>query len=115
VADKNHNSPDVYRLTSTQIGALAENLVANELMIHSHGQLSPFQPVADDDGLDLLAYNKATGLGIPIQVKYRTRTLNRSPNNVHFETRKATLRAERWAMVVCVLMEDEDLTTVRRA
>jgi hypothetical protein len=34
-------------LSSTQIGAIAENLVANELMIESKGRLSPFQPIAE--------------------------------------------------------------------
>ena len=38
-------------LTSTQIGTLAENLIANELMIESSGRLSPFQPIADDECL----------------------------------------------------------------
>ena len=54
------------KLTSTQIGALAENVVANELMIESGGRLSPFQPIADDDGIDLLVYDKVTGNALPI-------------------------------------------------
>jgi hypothetical protein len=42
--------------SSTQIGAIAVNHVANVLMISSGGPLSAFWPVADDDGIDLLIY-----------------------------------------------------------
>ena len=60
-----------WKLTSTQIGAIGEDIVASGLMIASHGRLSPFQPVADDDGIDLLIYDKKTGKALPIQVKSR--------------------------------------------
>ena len=36
-----------WKLTTTQIGAIGEDIVASGLMIASHGRLSPFQPVAD--------------------------------------------------------------------
>ena len=65
-------------LTSTQIGTLAENLVTNELMIESSGRLSPFQPIADDDGIDVLIYDKVTGKALPIQIKARTNTINKA-------------------------------------
>jgi hypothetical protein len=64
-------------LSSTQIGVLAENLVANELMIESEGRLSPFQPIADDDGIDVLIYDKITGNALPVQIKARTNTINK--------------------------------------
>ena len=60
------------KLSATQIGAIAENLVANELMIESKGRLSSFQPVADDDGINVLIYDKQTGRAVPIQIKTRT-------------------------------------------
>ncbi len=106
-------------LTSTQIGALVENLVANELMIESEGRLSPFQPIADDDGIDVLIYDKITGKALPIQIKARTNTINKPgkqerSNTVHFEVRKATLQTERNAMLLCVLLE-ENLRTTERA
>lgn len=63
--------------TSTQIGSIAENLVANALMVASHGRLSPFWPVADDDGIDLLIYDKESGRALPAQVKSRTVALKR--------------------------------------
>jgi len=106
-------------LTTTQIGALAENLVANEIMIESSGRLSPFQPIADDDGIDLLIYDKVTGRSSPIQIKARTSTINKPGKNergntVHFEVRKATHSDERRALLLCVLLS-EDLRSTERA
>ncbi|EJA3099286.1 TPA: DUF4365 domain-containing protein [Vibrio parahaemolyticus] len=106
------------KLTSTQIGALAENVVANELMIESGGRLSPFQPIADDDGIDLLVYDKVTGNALPIQVKARTNTINKSgkqerSNIVHFEVRKATFNDTRSAILLCVLL-NQDLRSSER-
>jgi hypothetical protein len=105
-------------LTSTQIGALAENLIANELMIESEGRLSPFQPIADDDGIDVLIYDKKTGKALPIQVKSRTSAIKKRGseergNTVHFEVRKATLKADRHAYLLCVLLSENMRKTER--
>lgn len=107
------------KLTSTQIGALAENLVANELMIESNGRLSPFQPIADDDGVDVLIYDKITGNSCPIQIKARTDTINRRgkqerSNTAHFEVRKSTFNDSRNTMLLCVLLS-KDLRSTERA
>jgi hypothetical protein len=109
----------MYELTSTQIGAIAENLVANELMIESKGRLTPFQPIADDDGLDVLIYDKVTGKAVPIQIKARTNTLKKKGsiergNVVHFEVRKSTYRNDRHAFLLCVLLSP-DLRATERA
>ncbi len=106
-------------LTSTQIGSLAENLVANELMIESRGRLSPFQPIADDDGIDVLIYDKKSGKSAPLQIKARTSTINKRGkqergNTVHFEHRKATLNIKRNSFLLCVLL-DESLRITERA
>jgi len=98
--------------TSTQIGAIAENLVANALMLESGGRLSPFIAMADDDGIDLLVYDKESGRALPVQVKSRTVTLKKKGsqergNVVHFELRTATYRIERFAAVVLVLLGQE--------
>ena len=98
------------KFTSTQIGSIAENLVANEVMIDSGGRLSPFQPIADDDGIDVLFYDKVIGGSIPIQIKARTKTVNKpgskiSGNTVHFEVRKATFDTDRNAYLRCVLLD----------
>lgn len=94
--------------TSTQLGAIAENLVANTLMLESAGALSPFLPQADDDGIDLLIYDKQTGKALPVQVKSRTVTLKKRGSGergsvVHFEIRAATYRADRFAAAILVL------------
>jgi len=106
-------------LSSTQIGAIAENLVANELMIESKGRLSPFQPIADDDGLDVLIYDKVTGRAVPIQIKARTRTLKKKGslergNVVHFGVNKSSHRDDRHALLLCVFLSP-DLRSTERA
>ena len=107
------------RPSSTQIGAIAVNHVANALMISSRGRFSVFTPAADDDGLDLLVYDKTSGHAFPIQVKSRTVTLKKRGsgergNIVHFELRKATYREERYGYAVLVLLS-ADASAVERA
>jgi hypothetical protein len=106
-------------LTSTQIGALAENLLANLLMIESKGRLSPFQPIADDDGIDVLIFDKVTGSSLPIQVKARTSTIYKSGtkergNIAHFEVRKTALKLERDVLFACILL-NENMTSIESA
>jgi hypothetical protein len=106
-------------LSSTQIGAIAENVVANALMKQSAGRLSPFRSVADDDGIDLLIYDKRTGNAVPVQVKSRTGALKKRGsqergNLVHFEVRASALREYDLAHVIAVLLS-EDLTSIRCA
>jgi hypothetical protein len=101
-------------LSSTQIGAIGENLLINAVMKASDGRLSPFQPVADDDGLDVLFFDKVTGNSVAIQLKCRTATLkkpksNERGNGVHFEVRKSTFNEGRRAYLVAALLND-DLT-----
>jgi hypothetical protein len=95
--------------TSTQIGAVAVNLVANALILDSQGDLAPFHPVADDEGIDLLVYHKPSGRVLPVQVKARTVTLKRSGtqlrgNTVHFEVRKVVVERNRRTYLLCVLL-----------
>ena len=112
-------SKKTWKLTSTQIGAIAENIVANKMMIESAGRLSPFSPLADDDGIDLLIYDKKTGKALPVQVKARTGTINKrgkkeKSNIVHFEIRTAALKNETYAFFLAVLL-DQDLDNIERA
>jgi hypothetical protein len=101
-------------LSSTQIGAIGENLLVNAVMKASDGRLSPFQPLADDDGLDVLFFDKLTGKSVAIQLKCRTVALKKRGSeerghNVHFEVRKATFNDARRAWLVAALF-NEDLT-----
>lgn len=108
-------------LSSTQVGAIGENLLVNAVMKASDGRLSPFQPLADDDGLDVLFFDKLTGRSVAIQLKCRTVTLfKRGPKDsnlpkvrgtgTHFEVRKATFNDTRRAYLIAALM-NEDLSS----
>lgn len=101
-------------LSSTQIGAIGENLLINAVMKASEGRLTPFQPLADDDGLDVLFFDKLTGNSVAIQLKCRTVTIRKRNsdergNVVHFQVRQATFNEARRAYLVAALFND-DLT-----
>jgi hypothetical protein len=77
--------------------------------------LSPFLPQADDDGIDLLIYDKESGRALPAQVKSRTVSLKKRGsedrgNVVHFEVRRATYRTERFAAAILVLTAPDGYT-----
>jgi len=102
--------------TSTQIGAIAENFVSTVLMIESRGRLATFHPVADDDGIDLLVYDKHTGRALPIQVKSRLVTLKSRASKgtsdergsiAHFQLRHSTFKSDRYGAAILIL-SDED-------
>lgn len=98
-------------LTSTQIGVIGENLLVNAVMKASDGRLSPFLPLADDDGLDVLFFDKKTGGSVAIQLKCRTKALRKRNseergNTIHFNIRKATFSDARQAYLVAGLLND---------
>lgn len=104
------------RVTATQLGAIAENLVATCLIIESGGRLSPFRPFADDRGIDLLVYDKVTGRALPIQIKSRTKTLNRFPKRVRFNVQRVTFNEDQDAYVLGVLIDPGEVAwSVKRA
>ncbi len=104
------------QITTTQLGAIGENLVATCLIIESGGRLSPFKPLADDGGIDLLVYDKVTGRALPVQIKSRTKTLNRFPKLVRFNVRRATFNEEQNAYVLGILIDPGELSwNVKRA
>ena len=101
-------------LSSTQIGAIGENLLINAVMKASEGRLTPFQPLADDDGLDVLFFDKLTGNSVAIQLKCRTATIRKRNseergNVAHFQVRQTTFNEARRAYLVAALF-NEDLT-----
>jgi hypothetical protein len=83
--------PSTSQLSATQIGVIGENLLANAVMKASRGRLSPFHPLADDDGLDVLFFDKKTGNSVAIQLKCRTATDGKG-NTAQFDVRKATFK-----------------------
>lgn len=99
-------------LTSTQIGAIGENLLINAVMKASEGRLSPFAPIADDDGLDVLFFDKLTGQSVAIQLKCRTTTIRKrgseeKGHQVHFQVRQATFNEARRAFLVAALINEK--------
>lgn len=56
-------------LTSSQKGTISEYFVATALMTASDGRLSPFVPLSDDHGIDLIVLDKETGRSVSVQVK----------------------------------------------
>ena len=98
------------KLSSTQIGTIGENLLVNAVMKASNGRLSPFLPLADDDGLDVLFFDKETGSSVAIQLKCRTDTDRKSNskergNTAQFDVRKATVKEARSAYLVAALLD----------
>ena len=116
--------PPPSKLTSTQIGAIGEAVVAAGLMHSSAGRLSPFKPFADDHGTDLLLFDKDTkGRAIPLQIKCRT-GIDKG-GTVQFDVRLKTFAREGSGYVlaalltgttiqVCWLISAHELTTVAR-
>lgn len=75
-------------LSSTQKGKVTESLVACTLMLASNGRLSPFVPISDDHGIDLIILDKVTHRSITVQVK--SAIANPDRNTVQFDVRRAT-------------------------
>jgi hypothetical protein len=94
------------KLSSTQIGAIGENLLVNRMMRASNGRLSPFKPVADDDGLDVLFFDKETGNSVAIQLKCRTHTDGKG-KTAQFDVRKKTFKGEHHAYLVAALFNED--------
>ena len=94
--------PQDYRLTTTQIGAIGESVVATGLMVASGGRLAPFKPVADDDGIDLLLFDKLTGKAIPLQVKSRTGFDDAAAETVQFDVRRSTFAGRGYAIMALI-------------
>jgi hypothetical protein len=100
-------------ISHTQLGRIGEYIVSMSLLMHSRGRLSPFTPAADDDGIDLLVYDKLTGHALPLQVKARTRTLKARRNTVHFQVRRATFREESRGFLLALYYERDGLQVQR--
>jgi hypothetical protein len=105
-------SNPVSMLTSTQIGAVGEAVVAAGLILASKGQLAPFKPFADDDGTDLLLFDKVTKQSILLQIKCRMNVDDAKSQTVQFDVRLKTFVQEGSGYILCVLL---DGTLVRSA
>jgi hypothetical protein len=96
---------DPLKLTSTQIGKVGENIVAAQLMLTTKGRLSPFLPIADDGGIDLLVYDKATRRSLAVQVKGRLNVGAVGSRPVQFDIRRATFPEGQDSFLLAVLLD----------
>ena len=97
--------PSASQITSTQIGTIGEVTVAAQLMLASDGRFSPFLPFADDDGIDLIVYDKVTGISLPIQVKARTSTKLGKSDTILFDVRRKTFNDHEGAFLLAILLD----------
>ena len=100
------SSPILRTLTTSQIGKVGESLAASQLMLASGGRLSPFLPLADDDGIDLVLLDKVTAAALTIQVKSRTRVDDKKAQTVEFNVRLATFAARANAYMLGLLFDE---------
>ena len=96
-------------LTSTQRGKIAEVHVATALMACSGGRLSPFEPMSDDHGIDLIVLDKETGRALPIQVKSWLLDSSRELRTVQFDVQKSTFGEGKPGALICVVMDPDTL------
>jgi hypothetical protein len=90
-------------LTSTQKGKVNEYLVAASIMLASSGRLSPFVPISDDHGIDLIALDKASQRSVCLQVK--SAVANPKRKTVQFDVQKSTYRPAPDHLLLAVLFE----------
>ena len=98
-----------FSLTSTQRGAIGESVVATGLMLASGGRLSPYKPVADDDGIDLLVVDKQSRAIVQLQVKCRTKVDDPGAQTVQFDVQTGTFAEGAKGYVLAVLLDGATL------
>jgi hypothetical protein len=101
-----------FSLTSTQRGAIGESVAATGLMLASGGRLSPFRPIADDDGVDLLLVDKLSRSIVQLQVKCRSKVDDAKAETVQFDVQLNTFAKDAKGYVLGILLNGAQ---VRRA
>jgi hypothetical protein len=94
-----------FSLTSTQRGAIGESVVATGLMLASGGQLSPYKPIADDYGIDLLLVDKLSRSILQLQVKCRTKVDDPKAQTVQFDVQTGTFAEGAKGYVLAILLD----------
>lgn len=95
-------------LSSSQRGTIAEYFVATALMAASGGRLSPFVPLVDDHGVDLVVLDKETGRSVAVQVKsWLGGQTDRA--TVQFDVRKSTYREADGGALVALVLDPEGM------
>lgn len=96
------------KLTSTQKGSIGEALIGAQLMLASAGRLSPYRPLADDDGTDILVADKLTGRVVQIQVKANYSSQSTPPKTVQYDIRLATFKASLTSFLLGAIVDPAD-------
>jgi len=104
-------SPPMRRLSTTQIGALGEAIISVGLMHASQGRLSPFKPLADDHGTDLLLFDKDTQRAFPLQIKCRTGFDDQAAQTVQFDVRLKMYVEEGDGFILAALLDQTQVHT----
>ena|SRR5579859_1079808 len=104
--------PRTFNLSTTQRGAIGESVAGTGLMLASGGRLSPYKPIADDDGIDLLLVDKQTRAIVQLQVKCRTKVDVAKTETVQFDVQLNTFAEDAKGYVLGILL---DGATVRKA
>ncbi len=97
------------KMTSTQRGKIAELHVATALMAQSAGRLSPFEPLSDDHGVDLVVLDKVSGRALAVQVKSWLLDPEKPVKTVQFDVQKSTYDDVKPGALICVLMDPDTL------
>lgn len=107
--DSGHEQIRTDWLTSTQVGAIGEAVLAAGLVHASKGRLAPFKPFADDGGVDLLLYDKLSRQSVPVQIKCRTALDNLKAGIVEFNVRLSTFTREGGGYLLAALLNGTNL------
>ena len=97
---------------TTQVGAIGECLTAAGILEGSAGRLSPFKPIADDDGMDLLVFDKLTRKAIPLQIKSRRTYDDTKAQTVQFDVRLKTFAWEGEGYLLCIKLDGAAIDTL---
>lgn len=96
-------------LSTSQKGKIAELFVASALMAGSGGRLSPFVPLVDDHGVDLVVVDKETGGSVAVQVKAWMAGAGSGRRTAQFDVRKATFGGGEGSVVVAVILDPSSM------
>src|ERR1700761_8387259 len=101
---ENGPAAKTFSLTSTQQGAIGESVAAAGLMLASNGQLAPYKPLADDDGVDLLLVDKLSRSIIQLQIKCRAKVDDATAETVQFDVQLNTFAHDGRGYVLGILL-----------
>jgi hypothetical protein len=101
---------EAVELSPSQRGKIAEYYVATALMAGSGGRLSPFVPLTDDHGIDLVVLDKVTGGSVAIQVKSWFGRNHADRKTVQFDVRKSTYQEESGTILLAVVLDEASMT-----